>query len=471
MKKRIIICITFIMILVAFIVNSYAANNKLTINYELNGTKFKVYDMHVFDIYGVDYKSKDITTLLVSLITRNNIKETYSGVIKNNKLEINLDDGYYLITGDSYVDDKVKYTVMPSIIKVTKDLDITPKYEKDKVEPFELSVFKSWVDDKNTHDEIKVTLYENGKEKETVSLNSKNGFKYTFKNLNRKNEYTIFEENIPKGYSLNIVKNDDVLTLVNTATTPTPTPSVTPPGSSGKSGGASAAQREKLPQTGQPQYPILYCLILGIICIVISFMKYRKVFLTAAIILLTIATILLLNNETESLEAQNASNITVNQIIANFDEEVTDITEDIPLITEVPEMDTIEIDGIEYIGTLEIPSQDILLPVASDWSMDTLKISLCRYSGSIFTDDLVICGHNFSRNRHFGVLKHLEVGDKVYFRDVNNQTVEYRVVLAEVLDPYDLNGMKNSDYDLTLFTCTYGGGQRLAIRCNRFVQK
>ena len=53
-----------------------------------NGTKFKVYDMHVFDIYDVDYKSKDITTLLVSLITRNNIKETYSGTIKNNKLEV-----------------------------------------------------------------------------------------------------------------------------------------------------------------------------------------------------------------------------------------------------------------------------------------------------------------------------------------------------------------------------------------------
>ena len=189
-----------------------------------------------------------------------------------------------------------------------------------------------------------------------------------------------------------------------------------------------------------------------------------------ALFSLTIALILFLNNETESLEGQNNSNLIVNAMFKEINGDITDITKDISYITTVPEMATINIDGIDYIGTLEIPSQNLLLPVTSDWSMDKLKISPCRYSGSIYTDDFVICGHNYTKNRHFGVLKHVEIGDIIYFRTVNNETIEYKVIEAEILDPYDVYNMKNSDYDLTLFTCTYGGNERLTLRCNRFVR-
>lgn len=55
--------------------------------------------------------------------------------------------------------------------------------------------------------------------------------------------------------------------------------------------------------------------------------------------------------------------------------------------------------GYEYIGYLSIPSIGLALPVMKQWSYAGLKIAPGRYSGSLYTDDLVIAGHNY--NRHF----------------------------------------------------------------------
>jgi sortase A len=35
----------------------------------------------------------------------------------------------------------------------------------------------------------------------------------------------------------------------------------------------------------------------------------------------------------------------------------------------------------------------------------------------------------------------------------------------ETLEPTDIEGMTTGDWDLTLFTCTYGNRYRLAVRC------
>ena len=69
---------------------------------------------------------------------------------------------------------------------------------------------------------------------------------------------------------------------------------------------------------------------------------------------------------------------------------------------EETEMPVTFIDGYEYIGYLSIPSIGLALPVMKQWSYAGLKIAPGRYSGSLYTDDLVIAGHNY--NRHFSPL-------------------------------------------------------------------
>ena len=128
------------------------------------------------------------------------------------------------------------------------------------------------------------------------------------------------------------------------------------------------------------------------------------------------------------------------------------------------EMPTVEIDGYRYIGTLEIPSVDLKLPVMQTWDADRLKVAPCRYAGSVYQDNMVIAAHNYAS--HFGKLFSIETGDEVFFTDADGNRFAYRVLDIEIVDPYDIDEMTSATgWDLTLFTCTYGGQTRYTVRC------
>ncbi|MCD7763295.1 MAG: sortase [Lachnospiraceae bacterium] len=132
------------------------------------------------------------------------------------------------------------------------------------------------------------------------------------------------------------------------------------------------------------------------------------------------------------------------------------------------EMAEIEIDGYAYIGTLSVSRFGLELPVMSEWSYPGLRIAPGRYSGSVRTDDLVICGHNYER--HFGNLKNLEAGDEITFTDVDGNSFDYVVDEVLILQPTDIEEMldgASDQWDLTLFTCTVGGQTRVTVRCSR----
>ena len=125
------------------------------------------------------------------------------------------------------------------------------------------------------------------------------------------------------------------------------------------------------------------------------------------------------------------------------------------------EMPIIEIDGHNYIGILEIPSLQLSLPIMSEWSYSKLKIAPCRFDGSAYAGTLTIAGHNY--RTHFG--HDLAAGTRVEFSDVVGNVMSYEVVAIEILNPADLEGLLEDTWDLTLFTCTYGGEARIAVRC------
>ena len=136
------------------------------------------------------------------------------------------------------------------------------------------------------------------------------------------------------------------------------------------------------------------------------------------------------------------------------------------VVEEIEDGDTDEeIDGNSYIGFLSIPALGLELPVMSDWSDSQLKISPCRYSGSAATNDLVIAAHNY--RQHFANIKNLSVGDEVYFTDMNGLGYLYEVSELDTLASTAVEEMTSGDYDLTLFTCTYGGRSRMTVRCMR----
>ena len=128
-------------------------------------------------------------------------------------------------------------------------------------------------------------------------------------------------------------------------------------------------------------------------------------------------------------------------------------------------MPTATVNGYDCIGTLEISSLNIKLPVLSEWNYPSLRVSPCRYTGSVYKNNLIICAHNYKN--HFGKLKTLKIGDSVAFTDINGNTFRYKVSDIENVKPNDSENMTAGDWDLTLFTCTVGGTSRVTVRCVR----
>lgn len=129
------------------------------------------------------------------------------------------------------------------------------------------------------------------------------------------------------------------------------------------------------------------------------------------------------------------------------------------------EMPVVSVDGQDYIGTVQIPSQELELPVAAQWSYEALRSTPCRYQGSAYSDDLILMAHNY--DSHFGKLRNLRIDDWVTFVDTDGNTFVYRVVEREELPGTAVEDMAAGQWDLTLFTCTYGGKSRITIRCQR----
>lgn len=146
------------------------------------------------------------------------------------------------------------------------------------------------------------------------------------------------------------------------------------------------------------------------------------------------------------------------------------IVEQAPMPNDAPdyvlcpdmEMPVKTINGIDYIGVLQIPSLELELPIASEWNYPNLKTAPCRYSGSAYLNNMIICAHNYSS--HFGKLKSLSEGDVATFTDMAGNVFIYKMVERETLNPSDIEEIEDGDWDLTLFTCTVGGKTRVTIR-------
>ena len=196
--------------------------------------------------------------------------------------------------------------------------------------------------------------------------------------------------------------------------------------------------------------------------------KLVIILMAAGSLLMAAAVSLFLYNQREQRQAAASVQQLMPQMAEAIQQRQEAPTEPVLLSPEEAayrEMPVKEIDGHAYIGVIGIEPLGLELPVMSDWTYPQLQIAPCRYSGSVYSDDLVVMAHNYPK--HFGKLKELRFEDPVTFTDMDGNTVAYQVVALDVLAPEAVEEMTAGAYDLTLFTCTYGGENRVVLRCDR----
>lgn len=148
----------------------------------------------------------------------------------------------------------------------------------------------------------------------------------------------------------------------------------------------------------------------------------------------------------------------------NIPEEIDrDESAEIP-VEIAQEMLTTQVNGYDCIGILSIPVLELELPVLTDWDYTKLKIAPCHYFGSYYEKNFVIAAHNYQS--HFGRLSELQPQDLILFTDVSGAVYCYEVVLLETLPGSATEEMITSGFDLSLYTCTSGGSNRVTVRCN-----
>ena len=134
--------------------------------------------------------------------------------------------------------------------------------------------------------------------------------------------------------------------------------------------------------------------------------------------------------------------------------------------------------GTKYyaVATIDIPSIDCTYPVlVADNPEDAtkldelLKISPCKFWGPEPNEvgNFCIVGHNYRSNKFFSHVPDLSVGDRIEIKDLNGQTIIYKIYDKYVVQPDDVsctsqrtNGLK----EVTLITCTDDSKMRVIVK-------
>lgn len=194
-------------------------------------------------------------------------------------------------------------------------------------------------------------------------------------------------------------------------------------------------------------------------------MKKGTIWMSLGLLLIAAALGLTVYNIWDDKKAENTSEEVAEQLFEEISkdiEEKTSVTEVYKTYPDI-EIPTKLLNGNRYIGLLDFPDHGLQLPVINNWSYPNLRVAPCRYEGSPYSGDFIIAAHNY--RSHFGILKTLNPGDVVRFMDIDGNLFTYQVAATEILGGTAVEEMKSGEWDMTLFTCTYGGRTRVTVRC------
>ena len=184
-----------------------------------------------------------------------------------------LTPGMYLVVWRSHTSGGYRYTPEPFLVSLpgldeadnwVYSVTAVPKFEKKPVgdsqpDTVDRKVLKVWEDDgweEQRPNEVRVQLLRDGKVWDTVTLNRKNGWHYTWKDLSGKYTWSVSEESVPDGYTVTVNKEGVTFVLTNAYVADIPEePTPEGPGEPDTLSGPDTPEGEDIPEETVPKGP------------------------------------------------------------------------------------------------------------------------------------------------------------------------------------------------------------------------
>lgn len=238
-----------------------------------------------FAAYPINFNLTDSESLSLTAKTLTNyIKADSTEPLKSEKTDsdglvnFTLDEkGFYLLIGEKtavgdnfYIPESVMFA-MPNVNENGEEvyeLNISAKYDKEPLNnETSIKVLKSWKndDEKLRPESITVELISGGKVYDSVVLNKENSWRYEWKNLDSSKEWFLVEKDVPEGYNVSVSLQGTTFHVVNTSNNDKP-----------KNEPTTGDKQEIIPETGALWWPIPYITCLGLLLIIIGYVKKNK---------------------------------------------------------------------------------------------------------------------------------------------------------------------------------------------------
>lgn len=111
-------------------------------------------------------------------------------------------------------------------------------------------------------------------------------------------------------------------------------------------------------------------------------------------------------------------------------------------------MPVMEIEGVNVIGIIDIPTYDTKLPVNASWGTKSAKSMPCRYDGSLYDRDLII--GTVDTEGQFDFASELAVNSLLYFTDMGSDRFSYSISSIKHSDKLNIDVWKEKNADLVV---------------------
>lgn len=125
-------------------------------------------------------------------------------------------------------------------------------------------------------------------------------------------------------------------------------------------------------------------------------------------------------------------------------------------------MSVLSVDGIDFIGIIEMPRYGSVLPVCADWGKASKYP--CRFNGSVY-DGTIQIGATTQQGQ-YDFYRELYVGDAVIYTDAEGNRYSYTITSLQYEKHADKAALEQKNASLTLFIKNIYSFEYLIIFCD-----